>query len=136
MTRRVIVVGGGRVGRHAATDLATGSRSVVVVERDPEAVDRLADEQVGRVVDGDGTDPEVLERAGVDDADAVAALTDDTAANVTICELVADLAPGTRTLARIASDSEYDTAHLSHVDSVVYPESAGAAVAVERIVDD
>ncbi|WP_158203208.1 NAD-binding protein [Halomarina oriensis] len=50
MTESAIIVGDGRVGRHTATQLIDHGYTVTVVERDAEKCERLANEQVGRVV--------------------------------------------------------------------------------------
>jgi trk system potassium uptake protein TrkA len=132
MPRHVIIVGGGRVGRHAAEQLSEDRNAVTVVEVDPEKCDRMSP-RVGRVVEGDGTDPDVLERAGLADADVVAALTDDTKVNLRVCELAREHAADVRTILRIARDGEQDYGHRRFVDDVVYPAAAGAKVAVDRI---
>jgi trk system potassium uptake protein TrkA len=132
MTRHVIIVGGGRVGRHAAEQLSEDRNTVTVVELDGARCDQVSP-KVTRVVEGDGTDPDVLDRAGVADADVVAALTDDTKVNLRVCELAREHAPGVRTILRIARDGEQDYGHRRFVDDVVYPAAAGAKVAVDRI---
>jgi trk system potassium uptake protein TrkA len=71
----VIIVGGGKDGFTAGLLLGGGAR-VKVIELNPEVVPRLAGlpEQV-EVIEGSGTDPEVLEKAGIRRADVVAAVT-------------------------------------------------------------
>lgn len=136
MNRNAVIVGGGRVGRHTAEQLVEYEFTVTVIERDTEKCATLANQRVGRVVEGSGTDIETLKRADATDADIVAALTDDVKANIRICGLARELAPGVRTLARIAEDGEQDYEHLSDIDGVVYPAAAGADAAVERLLGD
>jgi trk system potassium uptake protein TrkA len=133
MSRTVIVVGGGRVGRHTAEELVEQRSTVTVIERDAEKCATLADQQVGRVIEGDGTDEEVLREADPEAADVVAALTNDTRANVVVCEMAREIAPEIRTLARISQDGERDHQHRSEIDDIVYPAGVGARVAVDRI---
>ena len=134
VTESAIIVGGGRVGRHAATQLIDHGYTVTVVERDAEKCEQLANQQVGRVVQGDGSEREVLERAGIADVGVVAALTDDSRTNVIACGVARELAPEVRTLVRVAHDGEQDYQHLSDVDEVVYPAAAGADVAVDHLL--
>lgn len=133
MNRNAVIVGGGRVGRHTAEALVEQRYTVTVIERDPEKCERLRNQRVGTVVEGDGTDRETLGQVDVAGADVVAALTNDTRANVVICGMAREIAPEVRTLVRVAEDGERDYQHLKDVDEVVYPAAAGAAIAVEHI---
>jgi len=132
MTRQVIVVGGGRVGRHAAEQLSEVQNTVTIIERDADRCEQVSP-RVSRVVRGDGTDPDIFEEANPDGATVVAALTNDTGVNLTICETARERNPDVRTILRIARDGEQDYGHRRFVDDVVYPAAAGADVAVERI---
>jgi len=133
MNRNAVIVGGGRVGRHTAEALVEQRYTVTVVERDPDKCAQLATQRVGTVVEGDGTDRETLGQVDIAAADVVAALTNDTRANVVVCGLVREIAPEVRTIARVSEDGERDYQHLKDVDDVVYPAAAGAAIAVDHI---
>jgi trk system potassium uptake protein TrkA len=128
----VIVAGGGRVGFQTAELLADHGHDVTIVERDEERCDAIADEWVATVITGDATHPNILEQAGLDSADAVAALTGETGMNLAICMAASDIAPGIRTVARI--DRGAGDAYERFVDAVVFPERAGARVAASEIV--
>lgn len=134
MTRNVIIVGGGRVGRHAADRLSEEQYTVTIVELDAEKGEQISP-NVSHVVEGDGTDPDVLERAGLATADVFAALTDDTDVNLAACERAHEIAPDVRTILRIARDGEQDYGHRHFVDDIVYPAAAGARVAADRIAE-
>lgn len=68
--RRVIIAGFGPVGRTLADRFATRGIDVTVIELNPRTVERQA--ALGRrIVYGDVTNPEVLESAGLGEADAV-----------------------------------------------------------------
>jgi trk system potassium uptake protein TrkA len=132
MNEHVIIVGGGRVGRHAAEQLREERCTVTIIERDPGKTGSLS-RTTGAVIEGDGSDPDVLEQSDPDEADVIAALTNDTGVNLDVCELAREVAPEARTVLRIARDGEQAYGHRSIVDDVVYPAAAGASVAVERI---
>jgi trk system potassium uptake protein len=74
--KRFIVVGMGNFGSTAAVRLAENGHDVIALDRDGDAVDRLAP-HVARAAVGDGTDIEILRRVGAADADAAVVSTGD-----------------------------------------------------------
>ena len=132
MIEHVVIVGGGRVGRHVAELLGEEQYTVSIIERAPERCERLPP-QVGQVVEGDGTDPDVFAQADPAEATVVAALTNDTEVNLTVCEMARELAPDARTILRVAEDGEQALGYRNFVDDVVYPAAAGASATVDRI---
>lgn len=132
MTRNVIIVGGGRVGRHVAEQLSEEQNTVTVVELDPEKCKQVSP-KVATVVEGDGTDPAVLDRTDLAEAEVVAALTNDTDVNLTICDIAHESAGDVRTILRVSRDGEQDYGHRRFVDDIVYPAAAGATAAANRI---
>ena len=121
-----IIVGYGRVGARTARILHEEGHPVVVVENDPEKVER-AREAGFDVVEGDGKNESVLERAGVEDAAAIAGLTGDP--NVDFAACMAGKEYGCRVVMRISEDyrEEIYERYADDVDEVVYPERLGAA---------
>ena len=128
---RVIIAGGGRVGFQTAAILADRGDLVTVVEPDGETVDRIADEWVTTVIQGDATNPDILEQAAIDRADVVAGLTGHSGRNLAICLAASELNPQVRTVARI--DDGDDDAYTEFVDAVVFPEAVGARMAASEI---
>lgn len=128
----VVIAGGGRVGFETAKLLDDHGHDVTIIERDRERVSTLADEWMVTVIAGDATNPDILEQADVEGADVVAALTGETGLNLAVCLAAEELAGGVRTVARI--DRDVGDSYTRFVDSVVYPERAGARVAVNEIV--
>jgi trk system potassium uptake protein TrkA len=121
-----VIVGYGRVGARTATILSTEGHGVVIVDHDNDRVKRARDDG-HEVIEGDAEDERALERAGVGDADALAALTPDLNANFTAC-MIAN-SHGCRTVLRIDEDyrEEIYQKYAADVDEVVYPERMGAA---------
>ncbi|ERL64162.1 potassium channel family protein [Schleiferilactobacillus shenzhenensis] len=73
---RTIIVGGGQVGSYVARILIDAGRDVRVIENREKPLAGLKNELPPDViVNGDGADPKVLEQAGINDADVVAAVT-------------------------------------------------------------
>ena len=132
MRKDIVVIGAGRVGRRVVEQLDSGRQSITVIEPDPETCEQLSTKH-NRVIQGDGTDAETLQRANLSDADVVAALTDNTEINLTVCETAKERAPDVKTILRIARDGEQDYGYRTFVDHTVYPAAAGADVALEQI---
>ncbi len=83
---RTIIVGGGRVGRALATRLENRGENVVIIDRDPPAVEAL--QRDGFTADvGDGTDVDTLATAGADEAKIVVAATSTDDTNLLVSQL-------------------------------------------------
>ena len=130
----VVVAGGGRVGFQAASILTERGHRVTIIERDEATSSAIADEWLATVIEGDATDPSILDQADVEGADVVAALTGESGLNLAVCLAAAELSPGIRTVARV--DRAVATSYTEFVDAVVYPERAGAQLAANEIVGD
>lgn len=81
---RVIIVGCGRVGSHLANTLSAERHEVVVIDRSPTAFSQLSREFSGRMLTGVGFDREILMKADVESADALAATTDSDNVNIVV----------------------------------------------------
>jgi len=96
-----LIVGGGHTGRHVAEALLAAEHRVAIVERNRILARQLAEETKAQVVEGDGADPKVLERAGVLRSDVVVAVTGDDEDNLVVCSLAKREYHVPRTVARI-----------------------------------
>jgi trk system potassium uptake protein TrkA len=79
-----IVIGCGRVGAELAHHLFKSGHQVVVVDVNKQAFNRLDPEFRGRTLEGEGLAENVLERAGVREADGLAAVTNSDALNAVV----------------------------------------------------
>jgi trk system potassium uptake protein TrkA len=133
-TQRFVVAGGGRVGLQTAENLSQQGHDVLLIETDAERVEELADAYLGPVIHGDATRPSILDQADLETADAIAALTDDSAANLAICMEAQQLAPTIRTLARAETrtDREYDEV----IDATLLPQYLGGDHAADMLTGE
>jgi Trk K+ transport system NAD-binding subunit len=83
---RVIIVGGGRVGRALAERLEARGENIVIVENRQEIAQLVRNSGFTAVM-GDGTDTDVLREAGADGAKTVVAATGDDDANLLVSQL-------------------------------------------------
>lgn len=73
----ILLVGGGRIGRHLARRLLKAGADVKIIEKNPEQARVLAEEfPKAEVVIGDGTSQSFLQSEGITEADSVVTLTD------------------------------------------------------------
>lgn len=79
-----IVVGCGRVGAELCYHLFTRGHHVVVVDINKEAFNRLHPDFRGRTLEGEGLAEGVLERAGIQEADGLAAVTNSDTLNAVV----------------------------------------------------
>ena len=73
---RIVIVGCGRVGSTLAENLDADGHEVIILDVRTAAFDRLPETFKGAAIRGDGTDEEVLRRAGAEGADIFLALTE------------------------------------------------------------
>jgi trk system potassium uptake protein TrkA len=84
----VIVVGGGNTGSQLAKFLIDAGHTVRVIDERPAVLEKLAKEiPVDCILNGDGSSPAVLEKAGIQRAQVLAAVTGSDEANLVITSL-------------------------------------------------
>ncbi len=88
---KIILVGGGEVGLTTANVLSTKEHDLVLIESDEKRAKQVANSIDALVIHGDGTDLATLKDAGANDADAIAAVTDDDKTNLMVCEIAKSL---------------------------------------------
>jgi trk system potassium uptake protein TrkA len=84
---RTIIVGCGRVGAGLAEQLARANHDVTIIDVSTEAFARLESDFPGTAIRGDGTDEDVLRRAGAEGADCFFALTEGDNRNILAAQL-------------------------------------------------
>jgi trk system potassium uptake protein len=84
----VLIVGGGKTGARLAEALLAEKHNIRLIEDRPEVLARLAGELPPEVIlAGDGSSPDVLEKAGIQNADVLVAVTGEDEANLVVCTL-------------------------------------------------
>jgi len=84
---KAVVVGCGRVGAGIADELDRAGWQVLIVDVSSAAFDRLPATFGGTALRGDGTDEDVLRRAGAENADLFLALTEGDNRNIMAAQL-------------------------------------------------
>lgn len=127
---RIVIAGCGRVGHQAALLLSTAGDDVSVVDRDPDAVDRLGRSFDGTFHVGLAYDVDALEEAGIREADAFLAVTDSDNANLMAVQLAKAVFGVPRAIARLDDPAREESYRALDVDFV-----AGAHLAAQVFAD-
>ncbi len=97
----VIIAGAGKVGWNLARELIAKEREVTLIESNHGRYRVVAEELEHAVQYGDATELWVLERAGIQRADLVIAVTGDDEDNILICQMAKEKYGVSRIVARV-----------------------------------
>ncbi|MEQ8153306.1 MAG: TrkA family potassium uptake protein [Clostridiaceae bacterium] len=85
---KVIIIGGGQVGSYLASLLLSNGHEILVIEKNEKTYNKLEKQfPQGTVTLGDGSDPEVLEKAGIAATNVVAAVSGADETNLVVSTL-------------------------------------------------
>lgn len=99
---KVLIIGGGKVGTYLASHLLADKHEIMVIEQRREELERLQRELgAEHVLLGNGTDPVVLESAGIRTMQVIAAVTGSDETNLVVTNLSRFEFNVPRTIARI-----------------------------------
>ncbi|MHC1750815.1 MAG: TrkA family potassium uptake protein [Cellulosilyticaceae bacterium] len=96
----VIIVGCGRIGSMLASDLSKEGHNVTVIDRSGENLDKLGSDFNGVVIEGLGIDEEVLLKAGIRDADAFLAVSQEDNINIMAAQIAKNIFHVPKVIAR------------------------------------
>ena len=99
--KNVIVVGCGRVGSRLAGMLTDNGANVCVIDKSAESFSQLGRNFNGSTIQGIGYDEDTLIKAGVEDCDVVAAVTESDNANLMVAEVASRLYGVPHVIARL-----------------------------------
>ena len=98
---RVLIVGGSKAVYFLCRTFLAKGHQITVINRDPGECERMARHLKVTVIQGDGSDPTILEEAGAHGADAVLAVTPNDQDNLAICQLASMLFDVPRAVAMV-----------------------------------
>lgn len=103
---KIIILGAGQVGATLAENLASEANDITVVDLDAGLLSDLQDRLDLRTVQGFPSFPDVLKRAGADDADMIIAVTENDETNMIACQIAYTMFHTPTKIARVRS-AEY-----------------------------
>jgi len=124
----ILILGAGQVGSSTAVQLANKEDDeVTVVDVDPDKLEKLSGLADLRVIKGNASHPETLERAGAESADILIAVTSSDEVNMIACQVASSLFNTQTKIARIRASEYTDKPELFSeskvpVDFTISPE--------------
>ena len=135
--KRIMIAGGGNVGRRLANALEQGRYQVKIIERSPETAKDLAETLNKTIVlEGDAADEALLLEESIEDIDIFCALTNDDEANILSAMLAKRL--GARKVMSLVNRTGYiDLVESANIDHAISPQqiTIGALLAHVRSGD-
>lgn len=98
---KIVIVGCGRIGAGLAHALEKAGHDVSIVDVDPSAFTMLNADFKGKRIEGIGFDRDVLTKAGIERADALAAVTSSDESNAVIAQLAREAYRVPKVIARM-----------------------------------
>lgn len=131
--RRVMVVGGGRIGLRLCNMLEEKNIYTKIVEKNADRCLELA-KRLNKVVvlHGDGSNQELLNEEGIRDMDLVVTLTDDEKTNI-LSSLLAKRLGARKTITRITSFSYFDLMDTIGLEQIVSPRLSAINTILKHI---
>jgi len=127
---RVVVMGCGRVGAALAEALSRLGHEVAIIDRDANAFHRLSPEFTGEQILGMGFDRDVLLRAGIEHADAFAAVSSGDNSNIISARVAREMFGVQRVVARI-----YDAKRAAVYERLGIPTIATVPWTTDRLLN-
>ncbi|WP_394173077.1 Trk system potassium transporter TrkA [Thalassotalea litorea] len=101
---KIIILGAGQVGGTLAENLVGEQNEITLVDLNSDKLRELQDKMDLQVVTGHGSHPDVLAKAGAEDADMLIAVTSDDATNMLACQIAFTVFDTPTKIARIRSE--------------------------------
>ena len=100
---KILILGAGQVGKSVAASLVNEDNDVTIIDTNAEALRALREKLDVRVEVGQASYPRVLERAGIEDADMLIAITNSDEINMVACQIAHTLYHTPTKIARVRS---------------------------------
>ncbi len=130
---KIIILGAGQVGSSLAANLASEANDITVVDTEQERLHSLQDRLDIRTVAGRASYPDILARAGADDADMIIAVTNSDETNMVACQVAYTLFHTPTKIARVRG-----VGYLAHKKELFAQDSFPVDVLIspEQLVTD
>lgn len=131
--KNVIIVGGGKIAYYLSKQLSTQGIKVKIIEKDKNRCQVLAEKlPYVTIIHGDGSDDELLNEEGIENTDAVLALTGLDEENI-VLSLSAKSIYHKKTIAKITRMNYAGLSDVLKVDSIVAPKKIVASQIIRYV---
>ena len=134
---KIVIVGAGAVGFQIARQLTDEKKDVVLVERDTRVARHAANYLDCMVINGEGNNPDILKKAGVDKADFFIAVTKSDEINMISCGMIPSRNRKPYKIARVRnieySRTQVYASPFLGIDHIVNPEIEASRVITRSI---
>ncbi len=113
-----IIMGSGRVGARVASFLSRAGHEVTILDLNPNAFNRIDSDFRGTTLVGNGIDSEVLRRAGIERADAFAAVTQGDNRNVMASQVAREIFHVPKVVTRIYDPLRQETFEMLGIEAI------------------
>jgi len=127
-------MGCGRVGATLATQMDQAGHNVTVIDSNADAFQRLESSFKGEKVQGSGIDEEVLKRAGIETADAFAAVTNGDNRNIMASQIAKEIFQVKKVICRIYDPIRESTYRELGMETIC-PTLVGAQMIFDALTD-
>lgn len=129
----VLVAGCGLYGGCIASQLDQSGESVVVVDLDQQAFDRLAPNYTGVTVVGDASDIEVLRFCGIGKSKAVISVTNNDNVNLMIAQIASEIYEVPMVIAKVSDPAQLNIETMMNM-TIHCPALAMSQVVMDSLV--
>jgi trk system potassium uptake protein len=131
--KRVLIIGGGRIGHRLALRLETQGVYCKIIEKNPLRCTILAEKLNKTIVlHGDGSDQGLLSEENIGDIDVVVTLTNDEETNI-LCSLLARRMGASKTITKISKFSYFPLMTAIGIEQVVSPRLSAINTILQHI---
>ncbi|MBU1053113.1 MAG: Trk system potassium transporter TrkA [Proteobacteria bacterium] len=135
---KIVIVGAGGVGSQLAAQLIADNKDVVIIEKNPDVAKHASTHLDCIVITGEGNNPKILRKAGIEKADFFLSVTDSDEVNMISCALVASEFKVPNKIARVrnldySSIRNFEKVFLG-IDFFVNPELEAAREIVASVM--
>lgn len=130
----IVIIGAGKVGYYLVKTLLPNKHRITIIEKAQEYCNKLARDLDIEVIQGDGTDIDLLSDVGVENADVFIAVTGKDQDNLIACQLAKSNFHIKRTIARVNNPKNISVFQKLGVDMAVSSTSIIAEM-IEKEID-
>ncbi len=124
MENHIIICGFGRNGRQAAEKLSAHDQEFVIIEKDRSVIERYENEETF-FVEGNASEDEVLQRAGIEQAKCLITALPSDADNLFVVLSARQINKKLLIISRASQETSYKKLKLAGADNVIMPDKIG-----------